>query len=210
MFYRFECTVKSNSFSLPSHPEAISVYDSKSADEAKIANCSPETIERFRSWGRMDGANKHLSAQQMAKPMGWKRNGQVALLGTPVEAHIMRDGLVAHAPDMYLRARGQHLRVPKLRPEPTGQASPAATGELAASSGGPAEPTTPPGGFAPAESTVTFARSANLPPNHRENVHLRIALWRSVVRSAVVRPHDAILPPETSYQRRSNSARLKN
>ena len=90
------------------------------------------------------------------KAEGWKRNGQLALLGTPVETHIMRDGLVAHAPDMYLRARGQHLRVPKLRPEPTEQASPAATGGPAASSGGPAEPTAPPGGFALAKSTVTL------------------------------------------------------
>ena len=67
MFYRFEFTVKENSFSLPNHPEAISVYDSKSADEAKIANCSPEMRERFRSWGRMDGANKHLAAKHMEK-----------------------------------------------------------------------------------------------------------------------------------------------
>ena len=92
------------------------------------------------------------------KPEGWKRNGQVALLGTPVEIHVMRDYLVARAADMYLRARGEHLRVPKLRPEvePTEQASPAATSGLAASSGGPAEPTAPPGGFAPAKKVPSL------------------------------------------------------
>ena len=66
-FYRLEFTVKGNSLLLPNHPEAVSVYDSKSADEAKIANCNPETIERFRSWGRMDGANKHLATKHMEK-----------------------------------------------------------------------------------------------------------------------------------------------
>jgi hypothetical protein len=116
MFYQLEFTVKNNSFSLPNHPEAVSVYDSKSADDAKLAKCSLETRERFRSWGRMDGANKRLATKQMAKPEGWKRNGQVALLGTPVEIHIMRDSLVAHAPDMYLRARGEHLRAPQASP----------------------------------------------------------------------------------------------
>ena len=83
-FYRLEFLVKDTSYSLPNHPESVSAYDAKWADEANIANCSPETIERFRSWGRMDGANKRLAAKQMDKPEGWKRNGQVALLGTPI------------------------------------------------------------------------------------------------------------------------------
>jgi hypothetical protein len=37
-FYRLEFLVKDNSYSLPNHPEAVTVYDTKSADEAQIAN----------------------------------------------------------------------------------------------------------------------------------------------------------------------------
>ena len=94
--------------------------------------------------------NSWHPSKQMAKPEGWKRNTQMTLLDTPVEIHVMRDGLVARAPDMYVRAPGEHLRVPRLRPqtEPTEQASSAATGGPAASSGGLAEPKKLPGGFA--------------------------------------------------------------
>ena len=50
-FLRLEFTIRDDSFCLPNHPEATSVYDAKSGDEAKIANCSPETLERFLCWG---------------------------------------------------------------------------------------------------------------------------------------------------------------
>ena len=158
-FFRLEFTIKDDSFSLPNHPEASSVYDAKSGDEAKIANCSPETLERFRCWGQVDTANKLLASKQMAKPEGWKRNAQIHLLGTPVAIHVMRDCLVPAAPDFYVRARGDHLRVPKLRPqtEPTEQASSSATtGGPGASLEGPPEPKKRPGGFAPGKSTVTL------------------------------------------------------
>jgi hypothetical protein len=115
----------------------------------------------------MDGANKHLAAKQMAKPEGWKRDAQMTLLGTPVEIHVMRDGLVPHAPDLYVRARGDHLRVPKLRPqtEPIEQASSsAATGGPGASSEGPPEPKKLPGGFAPEKSTVTLREARRFRP----------------------------------------------
>ena len=66
-FFRLEFTIKDDSFSLPNHPEASSVYDAKSGDEAKIANCNLETLKHFRSWGRMDGANKVLGIQAHGK-----------------------------------------------------------------------------------------------------------------------------------------------
>ena len=152
VFFYSNLQSKGDSFSLPNHPEASSVYDAKSGDEAKIANCSPETLERFRCWGQVDTANKLLASKQMAQSGGWKRNAQIHLLGTPVAIHVMRDSLVPAAPDFYVRARGDHLQVPKLRPEtePIAQASSSATtGGPGASSEGPPEPKKRPGGFAP-------------------------------------------------------------
>ena len=83
MFYRLEFTVKDNRFSLPNHPEAISVYDSKSADEAKIANCNPETRERFRSWVDWMVQNKHLATKQMDKNRRLESQRTIGSVGHP-------------------------------------------------------------------------------------------------------------------------------
>ena len=43
-FFRFEFTIKYDSFSLPNHPEASSVYDAKSGDEINMQTPAPKRL----------------------------------------------------------------------------------------------------------------------------------------------------------------------